>query len=105
MALKFWIGVLSFILLVAFLGTAIELLLLPLFPEGVVHVQVNEWEVAKSFETTPQRAVGVPIGIVLGFVALHLLNAFARANASIASSLLGPGRPEIDDQTNPDTSA
>jgi len=103
-ALKFWIGILSFILLVAFLGTAIELLLLPLFPEGVFHVQVNEWEVAKSFETTTQRAVAVPIGIVLGFVALHLLNAFARANASIASSLLGPSGPDTDDRTNPDTS-
>ncbi len=101
--LKFWIGVLSFVLLVAFLGTAIELLLLPLFPEGVLHVQVNGWEVAQTFETTTQRAVAVPIGAVLGVVALHVLNAFAGTNASIARSLLGPGNADSDDQTTPET--
>lgn len=103
--LKFWIGVLSFVLLVTFLGTAIELLLLPLFPEGVLNVQVLGWEVAQTFETTIQRVVAVPIGAVLGVVALHILNAFAGANASIASSLLAPGNADPDDQTTPEPSA
>jgi len=101
--LKFWIGVLSFVLLVTFLGTAIELLMLPLFPEGVLQVQVNEWEVAQSFETTTQRAVAVPIGAALGIVALHILNAFAGANASIASSLLGPGDSDSEEGTTAET--
>lgn len=94
-ALKFWIGLLSFVLLVTFVGAAVELLLLPLFPEGVFSVTVAGWEVAQSFETTTQRAAAVPAGAVLGLLGLHVLNAFARANASIASSLLGrPGDAE-----------
>jgi len=88
--LKFWVGILSFVLLVTFIGTAVELLLLPLFPGGALNVQVASWEVAKSITTTTQRAAAVPAGAVLALLGLHILNAFARANASIASSLLGP---------------
>lgn len=97
--LKFWIGILSFVLLVSFLGTAVELLLLPLFPEGVLNVEVFGWEVAQSFTTMSQRAVAVPAGAVLVFVALHVLNAFASANASIASSLLGSEGSNTGEQT------
>ncbi|MCD2200437.1 sensor domain-containing protein [Halobacterium sp. KA-4] len=86
--LKFFLGILSFILLVSFLGTALELLLLPLVPEGAFHVQIVGWRVAQSFETTTQRIVAVPIGAVLVFGSLHILNAFAKANARIAVSLL-----------------
>lgn len=88
-ALKFWVGILSFILLVAFLGTGIELMLTPVFPDGAFNVTVADWEVAQSIETTAEQAVAVPIGAVLTLAALHILNAFAGANASIASSLLG----------------
>ncbi|WP_128225269.1 sensor domain-containing protein [Halobacteriaceae bacterium SHR40] len=88
--LKFPIGVLSFVLLVTFLGTAVELLLIPLFPGGVFNVQIAGWVVAESVETTTQQAIAVPVGAVLVLLAVHILNAFARANASIASSLLGP---------------
>lgn len=87
--LKFPIGILSFILLVGLLGTAIELLLLPLYPGGAFNVQVAGWRVARSFETSTHRLIAVPVGAVLGIVAVHVLNAFAGANASIASSLLG----------------
>jgi len=93
-ALRFPIGVLSFVLLVTFLGTAVELLLIPLFPGGVFNVEVAGWVVAESVDTTTERAVAVPAGAVLLFLALHVLNAFARANASIASSLLGSNSPE-----------
>lgn len=96
--LKFWLGTLSFVLLVTFLGTAVELLLLPLFPGGALNVRVANWEVAKSVTTTPQRAVAVPGGAVLALLGLHLLNAFARANASIASSLLGPKQMDADEE-------
>lgn len=97
-ALKFWIGILSFILLVTFLGTALELLLVPLYPEGVFDIQVANWEVARSIETPAQRAVAAPAGAALVFVALHLLNAFARANASIASALLGSAAADTDER-------
>ena len=45
--LKFWLGILSLVLLITFLGTAIELTLLPLFSEGVLNVQVFGWQVAQ----------------------------------------------------------
>jgi len=97
--LKFWLGILSFVLLVTFLGTAVELLLLPLFPGGALNIQVANWEVAKSVTTTSQRVIAVPGGAVLAVLGLHLLNAFARANASIASSLLGPKQMAADEGT------
>ncbi|MFD1588448.1 sensor domain-containing protein [Halorientalis brevis] len=90
--LKFWLGILSLILLITFLGTAIELTLLPLFTDGVLNVQVVGWRVAHSFQTPTQRLLAVPGGVVLGIVAVHILNAYARTNASIAVSLLGPTR-------------
>lgn len=94
--LKFWLGLLSFVLLLSLLGTAIELLLLPLYPEGAFEVEVAGWVVARSFETSTQRTLAVPAGAVLGLFALHVLNAFADANAAIASSLLGTKRSERD---------
>jgi hypothetical protein len=97
--LKFLIGILSFVLLLTFVGAAVELLLLPLFPGGVFNVTVAGWEVAQSFETTTQRAAAVPVGAVLGLLGLHVLNAFAGANASIAGSLLGPDGSDDADQS------
>lgn len=100
--LKFWIGLLSFVLLVTFLGTAVELVLVPVFPDGALEVQVAGWEVAESVTTATQRAVAVPGGLVLALLGLHILNAFARANASIASSLLGSNRSAPVAQTDSD---
>lgn len=97
--LKFLIGILSFVLLLTFVGVAVELLLLPLFPGGVFNVTVAGREVAQSFETTTQRAAAVPVGAVLGLLGLHVLNAFAGANASIAASLLGPDGSDDADQS------
>lgn len=88
--LKFPLGVLAFVLLVSLLGTAIDLVLLPVYPGGAFNVEVAGWEVAESFGTTTSRLAAVPAGAVLGVVAVHVLNAFARANASVATSLLGP---------------
>lgn len=90
--LKFWLGLASFVLLVALLGTAIDLTLVPVFPGGALNVTVGGWAVAESIETTTQQALAVPAGLVLGLVALHALNGFARVNAAIAESLLGPSR-------------
>lgn len=89
-ALKFWFGILAFVLLVAFLGTGIELLVLPVFPGGVLNVQVGEWVVAESIETTTHRLAAVPVGAVVVVVSFHVLNAVAGVSASVASSLLGP---------------
>ncbi|ERH10121.1 MAG: hypothetical protein J07HX64_01891 [halophilic archaeon J07HX64] len=87
---KFWVGIVSFMLLVATLGIAIELLLMPVFPNGTLDVTVSNWEVAQSFESTAEQVAAVPVGAVLTIVALNVLNAFANLNATIASALLGP---------------
>ncbi len=87
--LKFFTGILSFVLLTLFVGIAVDLVLAPVFPEGALGVQINDWTVAESVETTAEQALAVLAGVVIGLVGLHLLNAFARVNASIASSLLG----------------
>jgi len=92
--LKFWLGTISFLLLVTFLGTGVELLLLPLYPGSAFDVEIAGWVVARSFETSTQRLLAVPVGAVLVLVACHVLNAFAAMNASIAESLLGPDRSE-----------
>lgn len=103
--LKFWIGILSFVLLVTFLGTGLELVLLPVFPQGVFNVEIGGWVVARSFETPVRRAVAVPVGAVLVVIACHVLNAFTRANASIAASLLGPENPDAVEQSETTESA
>jgi hypothetical protein len=101
-ALKFPVGILSFVLLLTFLGTAVELLLLPVAPGGVFEVEVAGWEVARNFETTAQRLVAVPVGAALAAVAVHVLNVFAGANARIAESLLGPETRDTDGDSTPE---
>jgi hypothetical protein len=103
--LKFWLGVLSFVLLVTFLGVAVELLLIPVFPEGTLNVQIGGWTVAQTIETTTEQAIAVPVGAVLAVVAMHILNAFARVNASIASSLLGSTNTDTDNLAEPKQAA
>lgn len=88
--LKFWLGLVSFVLLLTFPGASFDLLLSPAVPGGVFNVQVGGWEVAESLDTTTQRAAAVPAGVVLALIGLHVCNAFADANATVASSLLGP---------------
>jgi len=98
--LKFWVGIVSFVLLVLSLGVAVELLVLPLFPEGALNITVNNAEIASYFDTTTERALAVPAGAVLTLVALNVLNAFARVNAYIATSLLGPDQSTDGAQTD-----
>lgn len=89
LVLKFPLGLLSFILLVGMLGTAIELLVAPVAP-GLLGVQVNDVEIASLVETPAEMAGGVVVGLVLGFVSLHVLNAFARVTRQVTVALLGP---------------
>jgi hypothetical protein len=94
--LKFWIGILSFILFFVFVGTAIDLMLAPVFPEGTLNASLNDQEIVTLLDTDLQRALAVPAGAVLALVGMHVLNAFARVNGSVASSLLGPESSEQD---------
>ncbi len=65
-----------------------------MFPGGAFDIQVAGLEIAESAETAAQRALAVPVSAVLALVAVHVLNAFAQANAVIAPSLLGPDRSQ-----------
>jgi hypothetical protein len=96
--LKFFVGIASFVLLTLFVGVGLDLMLASVFPEGALGVQINDWTVAESVETTAERALGVPAGLVVGLVGLHLVNSFARLNVSIASSLLGAENRETGPQ-------
>ncbi|MFC7057949.1 sensor domain-containing protein [Halovenus salina] len=88
--LKFWVGILSFVLLVSFLGAAVDLVLAPVAPDGAFNVQINNWYPARAVDTPAEQAVGVIGGLGLALLAMHLINAFARVNAQIAAALLGP---------------
>jgi hypothetical protein len=89
---KFALGILSFVALVTFLGTAVELLLLPAFPDGALNVQVFGVHPADLFQTSTQRLLAVPLGLVVLVIAVPVLNAVARANATVAEALLGDTR-------------
>ena len=85
---KFGLGIASFVAVVTLLGTGLELLLLPVFPEGALNVQVFGIKPAELFQTGTQRLLAVVLGTVLLVVSAPVLNALARVNASIASGLL-----------------
>jgi hypothetical protein len=86
---KFALGILSFVALVTFLGTALELLLLPVAPDGALNVQVFGIHPADLFQTSTQRLAGAVLGACLLVVSVPVLNAVARANATVAEALLG----------------
>lgn len=85
---KFALGIASFVALVTFLGTALELLLLPLAPDGALGVQVFGTRPSALFQTSTQRLLAVPVGVAVFVVAVPVLNAVARANATVAEALL-----------------
>lgn len=94
--LKFWVGIFSFVLFAVFVGIAVDLMLAPVFPEGTLNVTINDQVLVESLDTTLQRALAVPAGALLALAGMHVLNAFARANGSLAASLLGPETSEQD---------
>ncbi|WP_436934441.1 sensor domain-containing protein [Halovenus marina] len=81
---KFWVGVVAFVLLTFTLGIAVELLTAPLGAD-VVEISINSDEV--TFDTVPAY-VAMPLGAVLAVGSLHVSNAFAYVNAQIAEGLL-----------------
>lgn len=85
---KFWLGIVSFVLLVSLLGTALELILTPVAP-GLLGVQVGGFEIASAVETPLEMAVGVLVGVVMVFVSLHALNGLASITGRVAVALLG----------------
>jgi hypothetical protein len=85
LVVKFWVGVVAFVLLTFTLGIAVELLTAPLGAD-IVEISINSDEV--TFDTVPAY-VAIPLGAVLAVGSLHVSNAFAYVNAQIAEGLLG----------------
>jgi hypothetical protein len=87
---KFWFGIISFVLVVSLLGTALELLLTPVAP-GLLEIQVGGIEIESLVETPTEMVIGVLVGIVMTIASLHVLNGLASVTERVAVSLLGPG--------------
>lgn len=84
--LKFWLGTLSFVLIVVTLAVAVVLLTAPLhYRDPAFAIQFGAW----SIDTLDQAFLAVPIGIGVVVVALHVFNAVARVSGAIAEALLG----------------
>lgn len=100
-ALKFWVGCLSFVLSAVFIGLAVDLVMAPVFPGGTFNVAINDQVLVQSLDAGIERALAVPAGALLGLAGLYVLNLFARANASIAESLLGAETSEREGVPDP----
>jgi hypothetical protein len=90
LVLKFPLGIAAFVLLVSTVGVALDLLFLPVAPEGVLETTISGWQVADAFRTDSQRLLAVPLGAICAVVGLHLVDAFARVPMAAAAALLGP---------------
>lgn len=85
---KFWIGLVG-LLLVVFLGRALELLTAPLrYPVTIEFGTVNERPVTWTISTLPEAFLAVPLGVVLGVIVLNVSNGVAYVAERIAESLL-----------------
>lgn len=81
LALKFWLGLVSFLLV--FVGFVVVLALLVPFGEA----EVFGW----TIDTTLESLLAMPLGLLLLFVVFHLCNAVASLSGTAATALLGPG--------------
>lgn len=84
--LKFWVGVLSFVLVVTTATVTLALLSAPLHyndPNWVISVFF--WEI----DTLAEALVAVPAGVIAGIASLHLLNGAATLSGLFAKALLG----------------
>lgn len=102
--MKAWIGVVALILLFV-LATVVDLLTSPLeYPAAVEFGTVNERPITWTIDTLPELAVAVSLGIGLGLVFLHVVNAFAYVVGRIAVALLD-GSDESDSSAGAATDA
>ena len=84
--LKFWLGIVAFVLVVTLVAVSLSLLSAPLhYDVPTVGPVVFGWEI----DTLGEAVLAVPIGAALAVASLHVLNAVARAFGLIARALLG----------------
>ena len=88
--LKFWIGLLSFVLVVTTATVTLALIGAPLhYNDSSLVVSVFGWQI----DTLSEAVVAVPVGVVVGIISLHLLNGVATLSGLVAKALLG-GLPQ-----------
>lgn len=84
--LKFWIGVFSFVVVVVGLSLTIAFVTAP------VHYSITEIAVSLgpwAIDTLPRALLVVPVGMAIGVISLHLINATAWISGQLARALLG----------------
>ena len=81
-AIKFWLGLLSFILLVVGLAGVFALVTAPTGDSEVLG-----W----TIDSTAESLVAVPVGVLLFFVFLHVCNVAASLSGTVAVALLDEG--------------
>lgn len=85
--LKFWVGVLSFVLVVVGIVVPVAFLTAPLhYDNPDVLIGVGPWII----DTIPEAIFGMFLGVGLGIFFLHLLNAVAWLLGLFVTLLLGP---------------
>ena len=83
LALKFWLGLLSGILVFIGLGVTFSLIAAPLGGETVV--------LNYTIDSTVESILAVPVGVVFGISFLHISNAAAKLSAVVVVALLDEG--------------
>ncbi len=84
--LKFWVGVLSFVLVVTTATVTLALVSAPLhYNDPNLVVSVLFWEL----DTVAEAVIAVPVGVIAGIISLHLLNGAATLSGLFAEALLG----------------
>lgn len=81
LALKFWIGLVSGLLVIIGIGVTLGLLSAPVASEPVVVMDY-------TIDSTVESFLAVPVGILFGLAFLHVANATATLSASMAVALL-----------------
>lgn len=85
--LKFFIGVFSFVMIIVTFSVTMAFLTAPVHYNNPAIAASGVW----TINTLPEAIIAVPIGISIGIISLHLVNAIARVSGWIAVALLGTG--------------
>ncbi len=94
--LKFWAGILGFILIFSVIS-AVLLITSPLhYPHFVEFLTVNDEPIGWHITTFEESLLAVPLGVGLTIVLLHVSNAVSYVLGQSARSLLGGSNPPTD---------
>lgn len=91
-ALKFWLGLISFVLVLVGFVTVIALVTAPVGETELFLLEINDSSVfGWSVDSTIESIIAVPAGILLLFVVFHVCNGAATLSGIVATALLDEG--------------